>query len=49
MALYYGSDGSVWPDEGDALTAAERAEIADFMIAKWQAWKSDDGGTDDAA
>jgi len=33
----YGYDGYVEFEE--TLTAAERAEIADYMIARWMAWK----------
>lgn len=27
------------PELEETLTAAERAEIADYMIARWMAWK----------
>lgn len=47
--LSNGYDGSVWSPEtetGDAydmgdLSIADRAEIADHMIARWQQWKAE--------
>ena len=37
IRLSYGYDGFV--HEASELTAEERAEIADHMIARWTAWK----------
>jgi hypothetical protein len=36
--LYYGYDSTC--DEADDFTPEERAEIADEMIRRWQAWKA---------
>ena len=41
--LSYGYDGHVdlddpWDEEAQRLTPAERREIADAMIARWQEW-----------
>ncbi len=38
--LAYGYDGYVEIGE-TALTPAERVEIADYMIARWTAWKDE--------
>ena len=42
----YGADGDVWPahdwmtdDPDGTLTAADMREVADMMIARWQAFK----------
>lgn len=37
--LMEGYDGTVWAGEDEPWTPEERAEIADFMIAEWQAFK----------
>lgn len=40
--LTEGYDAYIHPwdyDDSEPLTAEERAEIADAMIARWQAWK----------
>ncbi len=38
LRVVYGYDGYAEFDE-ENLTAAERAEIANYMIARWTAWK----------
>ena len=37
--IYYGFDGEVWSGGDQCLTPAERAEIADYMIALWQRYR----------
>lgn len=39
LAISYGADGSLSAEDLASLTAAERAEIADMMILRWQQWK----------
>mgnify|MGYP001607305997 CR=1 FL=1 len=37
--IYDGYDGEVWSGGDQCLTHAERAEIADYMIALWQRYR----------
>lgn len=42
--LAHGSDGGLWHPGDTHMSAAERVELADYMIAQWQQFKRQAGG-----